>query len=121
MHQDIPTSLLPYVFLVCLHVRQPYRIYTVAVTKGAKAFSLTEAFDGVDKDNATVSIVKDGVPRLHVETLADGQAAWTYDIFFTGPHFANVAELTVVDEGSGECLSRLLVLVLFFAAQSKAM
>lgn len=49
-----------------------------------------------------MSIIEDGVPRLFVETLVDGQAAWTYDIFFTAPHLANVPELDLVDEGTGE-------------------
>lgn len=63
---------------------------------------MTEAFDGSDYSNATVSIIGDGVPRLFVETLVDGQAAWTYDIFFTAPHLANVPELDLVNEGTGE-------------------
>lgn len=81
---------------------QPYRIYTIATADGAEKFSLMEAFDGSDHDNTTMSIIGDGVPRLFVETLVDGQAAWTYDIFFTGPHLADVSELVLVDEGIGE-------------------
>lgn len=81
---------------------QPYRIYTVAVAADDGAtFKLTEAFDGTAAA-AALTIVRDGVPHLYVETVADGQAAWTYDIFFTGPHLANVPELAIVDEGTGE-------------------
>ncbi|CAM9978388.1 unnamed protein product, partial [Hapterophycus canaliculatus] len=58
-----------------------------------------QAFDGVYTEAATLSIVGDGVPQFYVETVADGQAAWTYDIFFTGPHLANVPELVVLEEG----------------------
>ena len=71
------------------------------LTNGSGAFKLTEAFDGVDIEDATFSLIRDGEPRLHVETLANGQSAWTYDIFFTGPHLANVPELVIVDEGTG--------------------
>lgn len=73
----------------------------MAVADGEEAFTLTEAFDGADTVAATLSIVEDGVPQFYVETVADGQAAWTYDIFFTGPHLANVPELAIVDEGTG--------------------
>lgn len=69
------------------------------------AFKLTEAFDGTSDSAAVLTIVRDGIPTLYVETIADGQAAWTYDIFFTGPHLANVPELAVVDEGIGAHLS----------------
>lgn len=81
---------------------QSYRIYTVALANEAEAFSLTEAYDGVDTEDAVLSIIGDGVPHLYVETVADGQAAWTYDIFFAGPQLANVPELVVVDEGTGK-------------------
>lgn len=69
---------------------------------------MTEAFDGTENGEATLSIVEDGVPTLHVETLADGQAAWTYDVFFAAPHLANVPEVAVVDEGTGKDISRNL-------------
>lgn len=82
-----------------------YRIYTVALANGAAAFSLTEAFDGVYTEYAALSIVGDGVPQLFVETVADGQAAWQYDIFFAGPHLANIPELTIFDEGTGDFMS----------------
>lgn len=84
------------------HGTQPYRIYTVALANGEEPFSLTEAFDGISTEEAALSIVGDGVPQFHVETVADGQAAWTYDIFFTAPHLGNVPELVVFDEGTGE-------------------
>lgn len=73
----------------------------MALANGEEPFSLTEAFDGPDTEEAALSIVGDGVPQFYVETVADGQAAWTYDIFFTGAHLANVPELLVVDEGTG--------------------
>lgn len=60
-----------------------------------------EPFNGVNSEAATLSIVVDGLPHLYVETVADGQAAWTYDIFFAGPRLADVPELVVVDEGRG--------------------
>lgn len=74
----------------------------MALADGEEAFTLTEAFDGVDTEYAAVSIIGDGVPQFYVETVADGQAAWTYDIFFAGPHLANTPQLTVFDEGKGE-------------------
>lgn len=79
----------------------------LAADDGA-TFELTEAFDGTAAA-AVVTIIGDGVPHFHVETVADGQAAWTYDIFFTGPHLANVPELAVVDvdEGAGAPFSLL--------------
>lgn len=73
----------------------------MALANGEEAFTLTETFDGADTADAAISIIGDGVPQFYVETLADGQAAWTYDIFFTGSHLANVPELVVVDEGTG--------------------
>lgn len=74
----------------------------MALAHGAEAFSLTEAFDGVDTEYAALSVIDDGVPQLYVETVADGQAAWQYDIFFAGPHLANIPELTIFDEGTGD-------------------
>lgn len=74
----------------------------MALANGTEAFSLTEAFDGVDTEYAVISIVGDGVPQLYVETVADGQAAWQYDIFFAGPHLADIPELTIFDEGTGK-------------------
>lgn len=74
----------------------------MALTDGTEPFSLTEAFDGTGNGEAVLSIVGDGIPSLHVETLADGQAAWTYEVFFVAPHLANVPELVVVDEGTGK-------------------
>lgn len=71
------------------------------LTNGEEPFKLTEAFDGVNTANAVLSLLGDGTPRLYVETVADGQAAWTYDIFFVGPHLANVPELVIIDEGTG--------------------
>lgn len=80
---------------------QSERIYTVAlVLDDGVTFKLTEAFDGTAAA-AVVTIIKDGVPHFYVETVADGQAAWTYDIFFTGPHLANVPELAVLDGSTG--------------------
>lgn len=79
---------------------QSDRIYTVALANAEEGFTLTEAFQGTTS-TAVLTIVRDGVPHFYVETVADGQAAWTYDIFFTGPHLANVEELAVVDEGTG--------------------
>lgn len=76
----------------------------MALADGEEAFTLTEAFVGVDTEDAILSIVGDGVPQFYVETVADGQAAWTYDVFFTGPHLANVPELVVVDEGTGAAM-----------------
>lgn len=90
---------MPYPGPTCNY--QPYRIYTVALADGEEAFTLTEAFDGADTVAATLSIIGDGVPQFYVETVADGQAAWTYDVFFTGPHLSNVPELVIVDEGTG--------------------
>lgn len=88
---------------------QPYRIYTVALANGEEAFTLTEAFDGADTVAATLAIIGDGVPQFYVETVANGQAAWTYDIFFTGPHLANVPELAIFDEGTGALIVFFLI------------
>lgn len=82
----------------------------MALADAEAAFTLTEAFDGTTSAAAVLTIVRDGVPHLYVETVADGQAAWTYDIFFTGPHLANVPELEVVDEGAGTPFFLVLVL-----------
>ena len=72
----------------------------MAVADGT-SFTLTEAFDGDTTDPRVLTIVRDGVPQFYVETLAEGQAAWTYDVFFTGSHLADVPELVIVDEGTG--------------------
>lgn len=70
------------------------------LTNGDEPFKLTEAYDGVNTANAVLYLVGDGTPRFHVETITEGQAAWTYDIFFVGPHLANVPELVILDEGT---------------------
>lgn len=70
------------------------------LTNEDEPFKLTEAFDGVNTANAVLYLVHDGIPRFHVETITEGQAAWTYDIFFVGPHLANVPELVILDEGT---------------------
>lgn len=78
----------------------------MALTDGADIITLTEAFDGSDHENATLSIVQDGTPHFHVETVVNGQAAWTYEIFFVSPYLANVPELVVADQDTGERRAR---------------
>lgn len=89
--------------LPSLFTTQENRIFTVSLLDDVGgALFLTEAFVGFSKTNATLSIVTDGVPSLHVETIVNGQAAWEYDVFFVAPHLADVTQLSFLDEGNGE-------------------
>ncbi|CAM9750091.1 unnamed protein product, partial [Phaeothamnion confervicola] len=83
------------------------RIYTVAVTDTNEPLRLTERFrcgDDGCSGNATAWRVADGVPRLLLETTVQGEASWTYDVYFVHPTLAEVPTLALADEGSyGAC------------------
>jgi hypothetical protein len=71
------------------------RIFTVARVSGT-AVELTELYRSASATGQLLTLVNDGVPAMRVETLTDGAAAYTHDLYFSHPTLATVAPLTVV-------------------------
>ena len=72
-----------------------------AIDSAGTTVTLTEAFStssaGSLKD---VTLITGGVPQFAVTTLEAGIDAYTYDIYFTGAHLANVGTLEIENEGT---------------------
>ena len=93
--------------------KDAHKVYTVAAINGRQDFTLKETFecvvsvgrsDVICGGGRSVYLVRDyGSPALWVETIVEGAAQWSYDIYFTGPTLGNVESLAVVEEGDGAC------------------
>jgi len=92
--------------------KDAHKVYTVAAINGRQDFTLKETFECVGSSSSDVGcgsgkgvyLVRDyGSPALWVETIVEGAAQWSYDIYFTGPTLGNVESLAVVEEGDGAC------------------
>lgn len=94
------------------------QIYTVSAINGQQAITLASKFHCGSACGATKKVtlvVAGGVPDFNVDTIVDGRASWSYDIFFTAPTFGNVNPLVVVDEGRSHLLTLCHTLSLFLS------
>jgi len=87
-------------------------LYTVAETATFRDSHWLRTLEEISCESASCGHSKKvfksnaGAPSFAVRDVQHGRDVWTYDVFFAGPHHANVAELRVLYEGTtGDCAS----------------